>query len=341
MLEFANLPSEEQVLYFQQTAENMDLPPHLIEKDFWVCFALRSLFALPDFKDHLTFKGGTSLSKVYKAIERFSEDIDFAISRECIGFGDENAPDAEGISVEQRKKRLKELGEVCLAKVKDELFPALDKSFQQTLTVDGWELELIEDEKSNQQIYFRYPKSDITQEDGYNPSYVRIELTARTDNHPAEPRVVVPYVAEQFQDAIKEPQVQVTVLTAERTFWEKVTILHQFHFRENPKIAAGFSRHYYDVVQLDLKGFSETAIEQIELLPEVADHKNTYYKQTWARYDLARDSKTLELIPHEKVIDAIRKDYEEMQEMLFGDSPSFDEILERLQKLKKKINALE
>lgn len=123
MLEFANIPPDEQVVYFQQTAEKMDLPAYLIEKDFWVCFTLRSLFSLPNLKDCLTFKGGTSLSKVYKVIERFSEDIDFAISRESIGFGEKNSPEADGISGGQRNKRLKGLGEACLAKVKDELYP--------------------------------------------------------------------------------------------------------------------------------------------------------------------------------------------------------------------------
>ena len=341
MLEFASLSSEEKVIYFQQTADAMDLPAHLVEKDFWVCFALRVLFSLPEFKEHLTFKGGTSLSKVYKVIERFSEDIDFAISRDCIGFGEKNAPDADGVSGEQRNKRLKALSEACLAIVREELFPALDKAFQQALKVDGWMLELNEEQNSNQQIYFHYPKSDVTEDGGYNPSHVRIELTARTDNHPAESRTVTPYIAEQFQDAIKEPQVQVNALTAERTFWEKVTILHQFHFQENPeRVTAEFSRHYYDVFQLDAKGFSETAIEQIELLPEVADHKNTYYRQAWARYDLARNPKTLEVVPHQNILATIKKDYQDMKEMMFGDTPDFDEILDCLHILKQRINSL-
>lgn len=341
MIDFANLAAEEQVAYFEQTAEKMNLPGHLVEKDFWVCFTLHALFSLGDFKDHLTFKGGTSLSKVYKAIERFSEDIDFAVSRDCLGFGGDDAPDVDGISGEEQKRRLAKLGEACLEKVKSELLPSLNTSLEKKLTRDGWKLELKEDEKQNQQIYFKYPKSRLTKEASYNPPYVRIELTARTDNHPAKLATILPFVAENFESAISQPAVVVNVLKAERTFWEKVTILHQFHFQEDPaRIANEFSRHYYDVMQLDSKGFSDSAIEEIELLPEVADHKKTYYKQAWARYDLARNHKTLELIPHDNIVSTIRADYEAMQEMMFGETPTFDAILVCLRQLKERINSL-
>ena len=141
MLEFANLTAEEQVVYFEQTAEKMNLPGHLVEKDFWVCFTLHTLFSLGDFKDHLTFKGGTSLSKVYKVIERFSEDIDFAVSRDCLGFGGDNAPDAGGISGKQQKKRLRELGEACLEKIKSGLLPSLDANLKEVLNRDDWSLD--------------------------------------------------------------------------------------------------------------------------------------------------------------------------------------------------------
>ena len=127
-----------------------------------------------------------------------------------------------------------------------------------------------------------------------------------------------------------------------RRFLEKVTILHQFHFQsDSTKVALGFSRHYYDVVQLDTKGFANSAVEQIELLPEVADHKNTFYRQAWARYDLARNHKTIELLPHENIVSTIKADYEEMQEMMFGETPTFDEILDRLLTLKQRINSVD
>lgn len=342
MIEFANLPASERQLYFEQTAEKMDLPAHLIEKDFWVCFTLKVLFDLDEFKEHLTFKGGTSLSKVYQVIERFSEDIDFAVNRDLLGYGGEKAPDADGISGKERKRRLEGLAEACLTKVRDELQPQLNQGIEALISKsDEWSIEFKEDEKANQVLYFKYPPTSVTLTDGYNPHVVRIEMTARTDNHPSESASVAPYISDHYPDAFDDAKVTVNALLAERTFWEKATILHQFHFQNDPeRVADGFSRHYYDVFQLVTKGISDSAIEMIDLLPEVADHKQAFYHQGWANYDLARKPQTLELMPHENIVATIKRDYEEMQEMMFGDTPDFDVILDCLQKLKQRINSL-
>ena len=343
MIKFANLPAAERQLYFEQTAERMNLPSHLIEKDFWVCFTLKVLFDLDDFKDHLTFKGGTSLSKVYKVIERFSEDIDFAVNRNLLGFGSDNAPDAEGISGEERKRRLASLADACLLRVRDDLYPKLTEAIKHSLFIsDEWSLEFKEDESANQVIYFNYPRTLATQTNSYNPPFVRVEMTARTDNHPAEKAIVCPYVADYYGDAFEDANVTVSALLAERTFWEKVTILHQFHYQDNPDgVADGFSRHYYDVFELVAKGVADSAINMSELLPEVADHKRNFYRQAWANYDLARNPKTLELMPHSNIVSTIEDDYRDMREMMFGDTPDFADILQCLAELKQRINAIE
>ena len=290
MIEFANLPAPERELYFRRTAILLSLPPHLIEKDFWVCFVLRLLFSIDSISPHLTFKGGTSLSKVYKAIHRFSEDIDFAVSRDGLGFGGNQSPDQTGLSWSVREKRLQELGHRCRDWTRDEVLPTLTATLNQLLPAQSWGIDLVEDPNQNQQLLFRYPVSDITLSNSYNPSTVRVELTARTDNHPSSNAVVRSYVAEQIEGAIGDADVHVVVLKAERTFWEKVTILHQLHFLESPeRMPPGYSRHYYDVYQLVNEGFSGKAISDLQLLPEVADHKRVFYRQGWARYDLARN----------------------------------------------------
>jgi hypothetical protein len=207
---------------------------------------------------------------------------------------------------------------------------------------DRWAVELVADENNNQQILFSYPPSALTLDSSYNPPRVRIELTARTDNHPSQPATVVPYVAEQFPDAFSRSSVNVEVLKIERTFWEKATILHQFHFQSDPaRVTPGFSRHYYDIYQLVQRGFAEAALAGVSLLPEVADHKNVFYRQQWARYDLARAPQTLELLPHADIEAAIAADYLAMQEMIFGDLPDFEDILSVLHSLKFRINALQ
>jgi hypothetical protein len=122
---FVRLPGQERRRYFEQTAERMGLSPQIIEKDFWVCWTLRKLFALPDMGDMLIFKGGTSLSKAYRLIERFSEDIDLSLNRVNLGFGDEASDPEKEISGKERQRRLDRLKEVCQRKIADELRPMM------------------------------------------------------------------------------------------------------------------------------------------------------------------------------------------------------------------------
>lgn len=341
MIEFANLPDAEREIYFQETAERSLLPAHLVEKDFWVCYTLRLLFSDAEIARYLTFKGGTSLSKVYKAIDRFSEDIDFAVSRESLGFTAAAAPDAVSISMEERKRRLARLSDSCRTWITESLFPTVDQALTNSLSTNRWSVELVADDNDNQQILFSYPRSALTLDSSYNPPRVRIELTARTDNHPSQPATIVPYVAESFPDAMSDSSVNVKVLKIERTFWEKATILHQFHFQSDPgRVALGFSRHYYDVYQLVERGYSESALKDVSLLSEVAEHKNIFYRQQWARYDLARTPRTLELLPHSDIESTIAGDYRAMQEMIFGAAPNFEQILSTLRGLKERINSL-
>ncbi len=148
-------------------------------------------------------------------------------------------------------------------------------------------------------------------------------------------------MAESFPDAISDSSVNVEVLKIERTFWEKATILHQFHFQSDPgRVAPGFSRHYYDFYQLVERGYSESALKDASLLSEVAEHKNIFYRQQWARYDLARTPRTLELLPHSDIESTIADDYLAMQEMIFGAAPNFEQILSTLRGLKERISSL-
>ena len=114
MDDFARLPSDERRVYFEQTAARLRMSAQIIEKDFWVCWSLKRLFSLDDFRSHLTFKGGTSLSKVYGVIERFSEDVDVAIERDYLGFGGDKEPE-KGASGKEQQRRIRELGEACRA----------------------------------------------------------------------------------------------------------------------------------------------------------------------------------------------------------------------------------
>ena len=112
MENFARLPAAERKVYFIETANRIGIKPELVEKDFWVCWTLQKLFALPEIGSHLTFKGGTSLSKAYRIIQRFSEDIDITISREFLGFGGEHDP-KKAPSRKKRREWLESLRARC------------------------------------------------------------------------------------------------------------------------------------------------------------------------------------------------------------------------------------
>ena len=140
MDQFGKLPSDERRPYFEQAAATLGLSAHIIEKDFWVCWSLRRLFSLAEFRDHLTFKGGTSLSKVYRAIERFSEDVDVAIERGFLGFGGDNEPE-KGESGKEQQRRIARLKKACQAAVADRVQPQLREVVKAALGGDtGWSL---------------------------------------------------------------------------------------------------------------------------------------------------------------------------------------------------------
>ena len=151
------LPSDERRLYFEQAAARAGSSAQIIEKDFWVCWSLKRLFSLDEFRGHLTFKGGTTLSKVYRVIERFSEDVDVAIERDFLGFGGENDPEKGGSGKEQQR-RIDRLKEACQAAVADRLQPQLGEAITTALGDDtDWSLSLDPDDPDRQSLLFQYP----------------------------------------------------------------------------------------------------------------------------------------------------------------------------------------
>src|SRR5213594_885888 len=126
---FVKLNLEERRIFFEGTATPRNMQAQIVEKDFWVCWTLKELFHLPVIGEHLIFKGGTSLSKVFKVIERFSEDIDVSIDRGFLGFGGANEPEA-GASNKEKQRRIEALTAACQMKIPDELLPALNAAIQ-------------------------------------------------------------------------------------------------------------------------------------------------------------------------------------------------------------------
>lgn len=324
---FLQLPASRRLLAFQQVDETMGLQAASVEKDFWVCWTLRELFSLSDVGEHLTFKGGTSLSKAWKLIERFSEDIDIIVDKEALGFGGDSAPD-QAPSNKQRKARLEGLMNACREWVQGTLQPALTSRIQETLGDTGWQLEVDPDIPDGQCLLFHYPSVFSTSSAGYVRPVVKIELGARSDDWPAEEKPLLPYVTELFPAFDSAPPFNVRVLAAERTFWEKACLLHEETFRPVGKPRKiRMARHYYDLWCLLRAGVGEKALAQTALFQRVAEHRELFFRFSWVDYTTHKPG-TFRLAPPPEHLANWKSDYSEMLgPMFFGDTPTFDKLM--------------
>lgn len=327
---------------FQQAAAQLQpaRSPVIIEKDFWVCWALRRVFEVMRFQPQLIFKGGTSLSKAYQLIERFSEDVDLSLSRRDLGFADGRDPEEPGISKNESTRRLDALVSACQSTIRDKMLPELQKDFARVIGTSGWNLAL--DPADPQTVIFSYPSSSFS---GDSPSYIRpairLELGARSDDWPAEERVIRPYAAEAFPEAFRvATSCSVNTMEAVRTFWEKATLLHAEYHRPAQKASMErVSRHFYDLYRLSQHETGRQALIRLDLLDRVVRHKRLFFASAWASYDTVRPG-TFHLVPREDRLPALRKDYVEMRAMIFGAYPSWEEVLGGLRMLEQQINNL-
>ncbi|MDR1145701.1 MAG: nucleotidyl transferase AbiEii/AbiGii toxin family protein [Verrucomicrobiales bacterium] len=330
MNHFVHASPDDRRAGFVQTAAARQMTPLIVEKDFWVCWILKELFQLPEIGDFLIFKGGTSLSKVFKVIERFSEDIDVSIDRGWLGFGGDHEPEA-GASNKEKLRRVTALKVACQKKIAWELSPALAAGIKSKIrSTDNWSLRLDDSDPDRQTLLFDYPTSFAPDAAGYVRRSVKIEMGARADHWPCETRMVTPYVAEQFPRGFAEPGCAVKVLSAERTFWEKATILHaEFHRPADKLMPERFSRHYSDFCELIHHGIAAKSAARLDLLARVVQHKNLFFKSSWAKHD-EMDKGTLRIMPPAHRIKPLREDYAKMQQMFFGQPREFDAIMDVL-----------
>lgn len=340
MKEFVDLSEERRLLVCTQVGAHLNLSEVAIEKDFWVCWTLRKLFDLPEWGEHLTFKGGTSLSKCWNLIERFSEDIDIVIDREALGFSGDNAPESAP-SRNQTSKRLKALKESCQRTIREEIQPALTESISSELPRNiEWALESDPDDLDQQTLLLNYPTVFPEYAAAYLRRSVKIEMGGRSDTDPTELTKISPYISEALPNLLSEPETQVRSVMPVRTFWEKAMFLHEETFRPyNKPRRKGMARHYYDLYRLILAGIGEEAVQNSMLFELVSAHRQIYFSYTWVDYS-THNPKQLRLLPTEADRNAWRADYESMQqEMFFGVVPTFDEILSVVGEFQAGLNA--
>ena len=327
----AQLSNAEREELFLVTAREKGLPEAMIEKDFWVCWTLDYLFHASPWKEHLAFKGGTSLSKCFGLIQRFSEDIDIILDWRLVGCG-KDEPWAERSKNQQDKynKAVNARTEVFLA---EELAPKLESDFQSLLQQS---FQIIIDPLDPQTVCFAYPR--LFSEGAILPS-IRLEIGALAAWTPTQDAVITSLAAEQYPQIIQNARTTLRTVSPERTFWEKVTILHKEAFRTNGKIPPRYSRHYYDLWCMAQSPVKEAAYRDLELLRQVVAFKERFYPAGSAHYELAKPG-TMRLMPPEECLPALQADYEHMKNMIFGEKPEFEDVLAMIQILEDEINKL-
>lgn len=323
----ALLSSAQRRELFAETAARKRMTAAIVEKDFWVCWTLGRLFTHAELSRLLMFKGGTSLSKVFGLIERFSEDIDLILDwRVVIGEDDPLAVRStnkqETLNKTIDAKAVDYIGGALLAVISR----AVDPVCRCDLAADDLHA-----------INVVYPAAFS---DAYLRPEVRLEIGPLAAWMPYDKYRVRPYAAEVFPLLFKQADCAVQAIRAERTFWEKATILHHEAYRPegNPQ-PLRYSRHYYDLAMMAASPVKDAALADLALLEDVVAFKERFYRRGWARYDLAKPG-TFRLIPPVHVLSAIEKDYAQMRNMIFGRYPDFGEIVETLRKLEVEINEL-
>ncbi len=336
---FALEPAEEKRIVFEETSNQLNLSAISVEKEFWVCAILSKLFRLEGIGNTLVFKGGTSLSKAWKLIDRFSEDIDLVIDRDYLGFGGGKSPE-KATSKKQRRRRLDQLKGACQAYIAERLEPTLRQSLT-SLLKERVVLEQDPGDPDGMTLLFRYDSVFPTRVDDYIPREVKIEMGARSDTWPAEVITIRPYCAEVAPNYFKEPYIPVRVVSKERTCLDKLLLLHEENLRPSDKIKkARLSRHYYDVYQLIQKGVALKAVENTELLCRVIEHRSIYFEYSWMNWSGFK-IRDLDIQPKKDALDFWKADYTKMQKtMLFGYPPSFDDLLKTIEKFEEECKAM-
>lgn len=331
-LEFLSLPDDERRPYIEQASIRRSLSPVIMEKDLWVCWLLGILFE-SEFADDLVFKGGTSLSKVFGVIDRFSEDIDLSLSPQFL-----NLPEA-GTSRTQANKWMAKAEAACGQAVQNLITPVLEAAAIEALGDRGqaWFEFLTDPATHSPVLLFHYPS---TQPDGlaYLRRSVKLEFGSLTDQQPTGRHPVMPWIAGVLPEAFADWKCEVVALEVQRTFWEKATILHtEYHRPADKPTPDRFSRHYADTAALAIHPDAIKAVGDNELRSRVAHWKSRFFGSSWARYDEAV-SGSFRLVPPLARLSSLRQDYQAMRDMYLSEPASFDDILTTLAKLESRIN---
>jgi Nucleotidyl transferase AbiEii toxin, Type IV TA system len=324
---FLQLSPEEQTDILQTRAAKLGRRAEHLEKDVWICWVLHGLFGMPG-RLPMAFKGGTSLSKVYGAIRRFSEDVDITVDYKSLD------QSIDPFDPKVSRTGCDKYTELLRTKLADHTNNVIRPHFESLLSqLSEKTTGPIKISADGEKLFIPYPSRFRKDES------VLLEFGGRNVIVPNEDRHLRPYIAVELQE-LQFPEATVQVLSPCRTFWEKATLIHVACNRSHPKLDADRqSRHWHDLAILADHEIGKTAIPDRQLLADVVKHKNVFFRASYAKYE-ACVSGGLRLIPEKALREALRLDYEKMiaDGMFEGDPPSFESIVRRLEALEKEIN---
>lgn len=326
MNNYFQLSKEQQQMVLTQAANKTGLPVQAVEKDLWVTVVLQMVFALP-VANHLVFKGGTSLSKVWKVIRRFSEDIDLAIDPSIWGF--------EGDLTKKQIKRLRKASSIF---VRDELCLSLKGVVSETGMEKWLQVEADPDGEGDgtypepRMIHVRY-KSLFNEILPYLHSEVKLEVGARSLLEPTAKAAVTSVIEDVLPISTTIKQVMIPTALAEKTFLEKAFLLHELFSAQSSREANRKSRHLYDLAQIMNTDIASRAIADDDLWNTIHHHRELFTSMSGVDYtpDIR---KRIRLLPPDDVIDDWRSDYKDMQSsMIYGEKPTFTELMKKMREL--------
>ena len=339
--QFLGLAPERRARAFAQAATQRGVDAVILEKDFWVCWILGVLFSDPEVAPQLVFKGGTSLAKVFGAIDRLSEDVDLSVSPAFVG-ADADAFEALA-SRTRRDAAIAEMQRLCSVKVQELIAPRLEAAVRISLGPpergDVWLTFNLDAQAQSPNLYFNYPTAQPTGS-SYIRRNVKLELGSLTDQQPVGRHAVRPWVAEEFPALFEDWHCEVIALDLPRTFWEKATILHaEYHRPAAQPMPDRYARHYADTARLLEHPSAAAILADRVLCSRIADWKSRVFARGWARYDLAQHG-SFRLTPPEHRWDALAKDYAVMQPMFLRQPPPFAHVMQQLAAAELAINSM-
>ena len=340
MNSFFQLSSQDRIEIINQAVIHKKLPPEAIEKDIWVTAVLRALFALP-YSEHISFKGGTSLSKCWSVIERFSEDVDIAINREYFGFF------GEIFTIKQISKNLRK---ACCKFCRNTLQFDLAKQMIESgidenmfsVSMNITDITTVDPEK----IFIKYKSlfvdNHINSIENYIKPVVVLEINGRSMKEPLERVEIKSFIDEIFSGkAFVDEAFFVSVVAPERTFLEKICLLHEEFSKQDEHIRVNrMSRHLYDIARILDTPIAEKALNNIALYKSIIAHRRMFIAIKDFDYDTLFPA-TINIIPPKFAVTDWEEDYNKMRTMIYGKYVPFNNLIDSIKQLNERINRIE